>query len=352
MRILFDNSIFFHQKVGGISRNIININDFLKEKKIDSEIFSGIHINNYLKERNTGLFISSIPLYTTKALKLVNQYILSLFIKFYNPNILHRTFYTKNTIYKNKIKNVITVYDLIHEIYYNKFNKKKIFDNTDLILCPSYKTKEDLIYYYNLPEDKIKVSFIPINKFGVATLQEKIIKENYILYVGDRTRYKNFNNLILAFSIKKKILKNIKFVFFGGGNLDINEIKFIKKNNLNFKNIIQISGNDLVLKNLYQNSNLLIFPSKYEGFGLPPLEAMSLGCPVACSNHPAVLEGTGDAAKIFDPNCPEDIADSIEKILINTDYKKKLILKGYERAKLFDSKIHYNKLIKIYKEIL
>lgn len=352
MKILFDNSIFFHQKVGGISRNIININNFLQKNKIYSKIFSGIHINEYLKERNAGLFISSIPLYTTKVLKLANQYTLSLIIKFYKPNILHRTFYTKITDYNKKIKNVITIYDLIHEIYFNKFNKKNIFDNTDIILCPSYKTKEDLIYYYNLPEEKIKISYIPINKFEVGILKEKVIKENYILYVGDRKRYKNFNNLILALSIKKKLLRNIKLVFFGGDNFNINEINFIKKNNLNLNNIIQIFGNDLILKNLYQNSNLLVFPSKYEGFGLPPLEAMSLGCPVTCSNHPAILEGTGDAAKIFDPNCPEDIADSIEKILINSDYKKKLILKGYERAKLFDEEIHYKKLVEVYKKIL
>ena len=116
-------------------------------------------------------------------------------------------------------------------------------------------------------------------------------------------------------------------------------------------NIIQINGDDNQLLYLYKNASAFIFPSIIEGLGLPPLEAMSQGCPVISSNHSAILEGVGDAAETFDPIQIEDIMQKIEKVLYDKTYTNTLIKKGIERSKLFSWKKCANETLNVYKKI-
>lgn len=146
--------------------------------------------------------------------------------------------------------------------------------------------------------------------------------------MGKRERYKNFINFIKAFSNSHQLKKDFNIICFGGGPFTKNEKDLFV--NYNISEIVLNSKNneDLYLYNLYKNAKCLVYPSLHEGFGLPPLEAMSLGCPVISSNHEAILEAVSDAASLFNPLEIDDIT----RALINTIYSNDKINKLKEKV--------------------
>ena len=196
------------------------------------------------------------------------------------------------------------------------------------------KPKQIIIIFHNLIINK--GYFIPkkifVTHLGVNHLQNlldyKIINEPYLLYVGSRKRYKNFTNLLKAYSISKKINKNFKLILFGGGQLLRSEFDVINKYSVDLNSITQISGSDNELSSLYKHANLFIFPSKYEGFGLPLLEAASQNCPIACSDIEVFREIMGNSVKYFNPDSVDDIIKNLEEILFSNSLSQKLIAKA------------------------
>lgn len=336
MKILFDYNIFSHQKLGGISRYFINLHKYINgNPNINCKILAIIHQNKFLKiyENNKGfnIYLKNYPKFTRKLINLINSNYSRLYTQYFKPSIIHKTFFNYNFENNLKIKKVITVCDLIHEIYHNDYNKpkgylpkKKVLDVVDNIICPSHKTKEDLIKFYNIKPEKIKVIYMGINEFinvNDFKLSKKL--QPFLLYVGDRKRYKNFKNLIIALSLKANVLKDFQLVCLGGGKFSFDEKKLFRKYKIDENKLFQLEGDDSVLYNLYKNASAFIFPSTYEGLGLPQLEAMSLGCPVISSNHDAIIEAVGKAAALFDPYNPENIINVIE----NTIYSKDKLIK-------------------------
>ena len=164
--------------------------------------------------------------------------------------------------------------------------------------------------------------------------------------------YKNFSNLIIAYSISSKLQSDFKLICCGGGKLRDSERSNISKLKIDIAKIIQIDGSDNQLHYLYKNASAFIFPSKYEGFGLPQLEAMSLGCPVISSNHQAIIEAVGNAAALFNPEEPEDIKFKMEEVLYSPILINELKKLGIERSKLFSWEKCANETLNIYKKLL
>ena len=160
----------------------------------------------------------------------------------------------------------------------------------------------------------------------------------FFLFVGSRKRYKNFSLLLKSYSLDEKIKKNFDVVCFGGGKLIREEINNIKDLEIDVSSIHQIEGSDEVLSSLYSSAEALIYPSKYEGFGLPILEAMSFGCPVLSSNTSSLPEVYGDAALNFSPTSPDELLNCITKIINDNELKDTYIKKGYAREKIFSWK--------------
>ena len=167
MKILFNNTIFFHQKYGGVSRYSVSLAKELIKKKIDIKILSPIFKNRYLREISNvnkyGFFLKRYP--NIKLLEYLNNKIIQKELKKNTSKIIHDGYYSQNILkIKNKIK-VLTIHDLIHEKFFNLYNKnpteirKKIISKTDFFICVSQKTKEDFIEYYKVPEKKIKVIY-------------------------------------------------------------------------------------------------------------------------------------------------------------------------------------------------
>lgn len=364
MKILFDYSIFFHQKYGGISRYFLNIYKEFIAEKIDVKILAPLHNNIFLEnsnhKSNINFYINRYPKHTRKIIKFYNQTLSSFYVNLHKPEILHKTFYEKNLNKNKKIKKILTVMDLAHEIYYMDYgfkenfkHKKLSIQNLDFIICPSQKTKIDFLNFYDFPEKKIEVVNMGIEQFKNCNIDNvKIINDPFLLYVGSRSKYKNFINLVKAYSVSNNLRNDFKIVCFGGGKFNKEEIDLFKKNNLDINNLIQINGDDSQLLYLYKKASAFVFPSIIEGLGLPPLEAMSLSCPVISSNHPAILEAVGNAAETFDPLDIDDMVKKIENILYNKTNRNVLIKKGIERSKLFSWKRCANETLNVYKKNL
>ena len=157
--------------------------------------------------------------------------------------------------------------------------------------------------------------------------------KNYILFVGKRIGYKNFVNFLKAYSISNELRKNFTIKCFGGGKFRKDEIKMINELAININEIENIQGDDLKLSKLYQNARALVYPSKYEGFGLPILEAMEHNCPVICSNTSSLPEV--ESVVYFDPEDIDEMSHKISETLMSDDKIKILKIKGKKRVKNF-----------------
>ena len=358
MKVFFDYQIFSLQKYGGISRYFYELmNNFSKMDGIEFELPIHFSNNQYLISAD---FINVKTVFPNVVLGIKNYYTRYLnsknllksksFILNNQFDLMHPTYY--NPYFLDLIKNkpfVITIHDLTFEKYrhlikYNDYSKdirKKIFNSASKIIAVSENTKKDIIEYYNIDPQKIKVVYhgnsLKINqKTKVSQLKLKIPKE-YLLFVGNRKGYKNFNNFIRAAALLIRTNKNLNVLCAGGGKFKESEMKLF--NNLRIsKNIKYIKVNDLILSQIYNNAAAFVFPSFYEGFGLPILEAFACECPVILSNSSCFPEIAGEAAVYFNPSEVDDIKNKIELVLTDNNLRKKLIEKGTERINDFSWK--------------
>jgi glycosyltransferase involved in cell wall biosynthesis len=261
-------------------------------------------------------------------------------IKKGNYDVLHPTYYDPYLLeLKDKdIPLIIDVHDMIFEKFphyfknpeYTKKNKKLYFSRAHKIIATSQKTKEDLLSIYPyIHEDKV----IVIYRGQVFPVQEyKQKKEGYVLYTGQRNGYKNFNTFITA--VAPLLLQyDLQFIC-TGQPFNKFELALLEKERISNKTICTFV-HDNELSELYAKALVFVFPSLYEGFGLPILEAFAAGCPAVLSNTSCFPEIAGGAALYFDPYSISDIRAVIEKIITSPSLQKELSNKGKERIKDF-----------------
>ena len=166
-------------------------------------------------------------------------------------------------------------------------------------------------------------------KFGLA--------KNIVLYIGNTRPYKNLPRLIKAFKLLNDDQEHkFQLVIGGGESRNLHALKVLK-HNLELDDYVVFTGeltDDEVIA-LMNIADIFVFPSLYEGFGLPPLEAMACGTPVVTSNAGSLPEVVGDSALLVNPLCAQDIADAIQKLFLDQELKQELIRRGFERVKLF-----------------
>jgi glycosyltransferase involved in cell wall biosynthesis len=256
-----------------------------------------------------------------------------------------------------KLKNqkyVITIHDLIPLIYPKtrqsmvsmsyKFLFPRTLENADKIIAVSNSTKSDLIKYFNVSAEKIEViheaadeRFKPLTDDEVRKVKQKYhLDFPFILYVGGLTPYKNLITLVKAFYKLKIEGINHKLVIAGTKRWRYKEL-FDFIDHLHLQDDIIFTGYvpDEDLPSMYNAAELFIYPSLYEGFGLPPLEAMACGCPVIASNASSIPEVVGDAGILFDPYDVNKLADHIFEVLSDDLLRANLSKKGLDRAKQF-----------------
>ena len=355
MRVFFDYKIFFHQKVGGISRYIVNLHKKLLEKNVSSKIYAPIHINKFLNDIKCkeNFYLKKKIIFTSRFINLYNSIMTNFFIKKYKPNIIHTSYYNSELI-DHKTAIVVTVYDLIHELFYNIKNdfKKKILDRADHIICISRNTLDDLIKIYNINIKKTSVIYLGINYLNLSEKNNFKLEYPYILYVGDRLKYKNFKVLIDAYSISKMLSKSFKVVCFGGGKFTKEEIAYFLNRKIDLHNLIYIEGDDQILINLYNHARALIITSLYEGFGMTALEAQYLNCPVLSSSTKVAKEILQESAIYFNSDNIDDVINILEKYLFSESELYLIRKKGYENSKKFTLQKNAEETIGVYKKFI
>jgi len=282
--------------------------------------------------------------------------------KYYIPNTLnelHSDLYhiPQNGVgfnFDTEIPTIVTIHDLIPYImpetvgkgYLERFlrDMPNIISNSCGILTVSEYSKKDILKFFSsYPEDKIFVTplaannnFKPLNKNDCKLYVEHTfnVKDPYILYIGGFSLRKNVLGLIKAFSKVYKDLNKPYKLLLGGGLKDEGEklFTFVKENNLQDKVIFCGYLEDEILPVLYSGCEAFVYPSLYEGFGLPPLEAMSCKAPVITSNLTSIPEVTGDNAILINPHNTSELETSLVTLLNDETLKASLSEKGYLRS--------------------
>ncbi|MFA7288611.1 MAG: glycosyltransferase family 1 protein [Melioribacteraceae bacterium] len=371
MRIGIDGRVL-DRKITGTGRYLQNLllelpnnhddkNDYIlftnTEINFDDEFFTIVNVN----ESFIPMKLYSIIWFNYELPKLLKEHKIDLLL---TPNIV------VPLVDIGKTKIITVVHDIIPRIfpeYYPYFYKKYLsiflppsLEKAEMIITVSEQSKEDLINYYNVPEEKLRVVYntsatifnsTSSKKDALKILEEKLsIDKNYLLYVGVVEKRKNVLGIIKILDIIKDAGSKLILVVVGKPGFLSKEIfEEIEKHKDNIKYFNYVD--DETLTQLYSNAFAFIFPSYYEGFGIPPLEAMQSGIPVLSSDKSSLKEVVGTGGIIHDPDNHTAFANDILKLESNPDFYNKVIDKGLEQSKKFDIKEMTSRLVKIINEI-
>lgn len=364
MNVTYDHQIFIISKFGGASRYFVEMIKGMAQKQgVDVSLFMGYFINEYGLENYQNDFTNFWgkrykEVKRTKMIALkVDNFLFKKFLLRTNPDIYHTTYY-KYLVRSFKGKRIITILDMMHELMPDSFSKldksadwkEEAVQKADGIISISHATKVDLMRIYNVPEEKIKVIHLA-NSMNTNITDERIFKKPYILYVGARRTYKNFKMLAEVFANTDYLKNNFNIIAYGGGSFSQEERELFDKLGVKDK-IIFDAGNDAKLANYYKYAEVFVYPSKYEGFGVPLLEAMYMDCPIVASNISSIPEIGGPACLYFDPDSSDDLKEKLETILTNKDVKNDLLAKAREWRKNFSWQKTVDETYDYYKQIL
>lgn len=333
MKILFDHQIFALQRYGGVSKYFFEILSNLPREEWDSTVlFSN---NEYYKSLNLR-YLSFCPQKKIKGI----YHILNELNKPYtlwriltsDCDVIHLTHFNSPRFFDRLNKPVVVTF---HDMNFSLWDKNEYLaklqrnsvDKADKIVCVSNNTKNDLVNMWGVPDNKIQVIYHGVSSIQHAAYENgRIVEYPYILYVGQRKTFKNFNRLVRAF---KNITSNNKDLKLVCTNLPFTAEEYVLFKELDIiDRVISISASEVQMANLYYYAELFVYPSIYEGFGMPILEAMSYSCPTVIANASCFPEIAGDAAMYFDPLNIDEMTEAI-KLLLNDDaLKSKLIEKG------------------------
>lgn len=352
MKIIFDHQIFTQQSYGGISRYFVRLAQGLIALGEHVDVVSPLHRNRYLEKlpqsRVHGFGFERFPPKTGRLAIFTNDQLSKFKIRKLNPDLLHETYYSAKPVYSSVKGRVITVYDMIHEKFSSEFpirdrttqKKRASIARADHVICISHSTKRDMCELFDVPEDKVSVVHLGFEKFKDRIepsheLQRRVNARPYLLYVGSRGGYKNFSRFLKAVASDAILKDTFDVLAFGGGKFTSAELDLI--NTLGFRSqaVRQMGGSDWILGTLYDQASAFVYPSVYEGFGLPPLEAMAHNCPVVASNSSSMPEVIGNAGEYFDPMNIEAQAQAICRVALDETRRNELIAAGHQRLPLF-----------------
>jgi glycosyltransferase involved in cell wall biosynthesis len=269
-------------------------------------------------------------------------------------------------------RSVVTIHDCIH-LRFPQYLPNKLgyaYARSSLwiathrasrIMTVSEASKRDILRYFRIPESKISVIYNAIDeRFGMMPPEEEIarVRERYqlndpfVLYAGNIKPHKNLERLIEAFQmVRRGPLEHVKLLIIGD---EISKYATLRRavHKHKLHQHVRFFGfvPDRTLAVLYRLAAVFVFPSLYEGFGLPPLEAMASGTPVITSNVSSLPEVVGDAAVLVDPYEPEAIADAMRRVLTDPALRASLVAKGLARAQAFSWERSVRRVREIYEE--
>ncbi len=367
MDILFDHQIFTNQEFGGISRYFFElIKRFENDSTHNCDVGLKFTNNAYLnKNTYSGLssFYPNTSIYKKqRIMNFLNKKICNTKLSRGSFDVFHPTYYDPYFLKLiGKKPFVITVLDMIHERFEDKYEalrgdtsiyqyKKEMIDNASKIIAISQTTKNDIIEIYGVEPSNIDVVYLG-NSLVKNIHNTEIISEPYLLFVGNRGMYKNFELFVESIQVLL-IQDDIRVICAGGGNFNETELNFLKDLGLEKYVKHYRIDSDITLSNLYSNAICFVFPSLYEGFGIPVLESFACGCPVVLSNRGSLPEVGGDAAEYFDPEDMTSIEVAISNVIQNEKLRSELRTKGYARLKQFSWDTTFSETLNVYSSLI
>jgi glycosyltransferase involved in cell wall biosynthesis len=338
------NGRFLTQPITGVQRYAIELVKSLDKKLSSAEIDGGKFKFTVLTPKKnivTDLTLNNIEI---KPVGYLNGHLWEQFeLPFYSGNDLLVNLC--NTAPVLKKKQIVTIHDAGVFVYPQNFSKlfseyyrtllPIIGKRSRRIITDSDFSKSELSKYCHINPEKLNTIYLGKEQILEIVESSEILdkyglnNKKFVFSIGSMTPNKNFNAVVKAVRLLDGV--DFKFVAAGGTNPKV----FSNSAELP-ENVIHLGYiNDQELKALYQNASCFVFPSLYEGFGLPPLEAMACGCPVISSNAASLPEVCGDAVLYIDPHRPEDIAAKIKQVLSDDSLRNELKRKGLERAREF-----------------
>lgn len=350
MKIAYDAQIFHEQAYGGVSRYICELASRIgRLQGMQVAVTAPMHINAYLEQLPPGL-VSGFRLPRVDRLAIsvraVGMLMGDLMLRGVQPDLIHETYYFPYRLGPRRARRVLTIHDMIHEklpSYFAATDRTPRFklmaaQRADHIICVSERTRRDLIEIQGTDPEKISVvrhGFGLLGACASAGPEATLPAQPFLLYVGPRGGYKNFSGLLQAFGASRLLRKECLLVCFGGGAFTPYEREAMVNLGLGEGRVVQVGGGDHALAALYRCAVAFVYPSLYEGFGMPPLEAMSFDCPVICSNGGSIPEVVGDAGRYFDPDDTDNISQVMESVVESGTLRDGMIARGRQRLTQF-----------------
>jgi glycosyltransferase involved in cell wall biosynthesis len=366
LKVAFDHQIFSMQRYGGVSRYFVELASRLPSERVSQvSVVAPVYINNYLRVDSArsftrGRYLPFDSKGVQRAAGLANRLAAPLAWSNINADVIHETYYALKPVGRAS-RRVVTVYDMIHELFTPEAKdaiaaKRAAISRADHVICISENTRSDLVRLYNVDPagtSVVHLGYSLTSEMGEISHHQEVPQPGQrpsLLYVGNRGGYKNFVTLLRAFS-SSPILREFDLIAFGGSPCFPDEREEIKRLGITDRVRFE-SGSDRALAGHYRAASAFVYPSMYEGFGIPPLEAMSHGCPVVCSNAGAIPEVVGDAGVYFDPNNSDELRSALEYVATNEGLQADLRMRGYRRISAFSWDRCAASTARIYRDIM
>lgn len=357
MEVIFTPDIFAAQAFGGISRYFAETVWRLPAAGARPLVAAGLHRNSYLRGLPgvRGFYAAKVPKRAW-----INARWCETLCRLHPGAVIHETFYRPQA-YSHRHPTVLTVYDMIDEVWgFDGPNpapsialsavKRAACARATHLIAISEATKTDLVRLFNLDPVKVTVVHLATSFGGAAQGAPRAGKSRAsrasLLYVGPRAGYKNFVVLLDAYAASKPLQQNFELLCFGGPPFDAEELQKIGSLPVRWR-----GGYDDALLDAYRAASAYVCTSLYEGFGIPLLEAMSVGCPAFCARTSALEEVAGTAAGYFDARSSGDLRGVLEAALAQPDALAALANRGRERAKRFSWQRCAEETVAVYRGI-
>lgn len=349
MRIAYDPQTFSMQAYGGISRYFYETAVRLAGLP-DTEValLAFLHFNAYLAGAPRGLVVGrrlrGLPQWTRRALVAANRALARGWLARHAVDLVHETYYAATPVGRPGVPTVVTVFDMIHEKFPHYAPraeriarlKRAAIRRADHLVCISEHTRRDLIQVHGVEPARTSVVTLGFSlQLERAPGDERPHTEPYLLFVGQRGGYKAFDTLLRAYAAAPALQRGFLLACFGDAPFTARERAQMHELGIAEDRVRHATGNDDRLAAHYRHAALFVYPSRYEGFGIPPLEAMSLDCPVVCSDAASLPEVVGDAAAMFEAGNAESLRAAMASVLESPETAARLRERGRARITRF-----------------